>query len=54
MKLIDLPAGPLSHDTRGRNVTRPLMTTVLMILIAIMISLDVVRRRKRTALRRAA
>lgn len=54
MKLIDLPDGPLCPDTRGRNVTRPIMTTVLMILIAIMISLDVVRRRKRAAARRAA
>ena len=54
MKLIDLPAGPLSHDTRGRNVTRPLMTTILMILIAIMISLDVMKRRKRLAAQPAA
>lgn len=54
MKMIDLPAGPFAHDQRGRNVTRPAMTTILMILIAIMISLDVIRRRKYAARSRAA
>lgn len=54
MKMIDLPAGPFGYDQRGRNVTRPAMTTILMILIAIMISLDVIRRRKRASGSRAA
>ena len=54
MKLIDLPAGVFSHDTRGRHVTRPLMTTMLFLVMAVMIVLDVVQRRKRAAARRAA
>jgi hypothetical protein len=49
MKLIDLPAGPFGHDERGRDVTRPAMTTALFLILTVMIVLDIVKRRRRRA-----
>ncbi|MDB5626223.1 MAG: hypothetical protein JWR73_2025 [Tardiphaga sp.] len=49
MKLIDLPTGPFGPDTRARNVTRPAMTTVLFLTLAVMIVLDILRRRRSAA-----
>lgn len=49
MKLIDLPREPFGYDSRGRNVTRPAMTTALFLMVAIMIVLDIVRRRRRAS-----
>ena len=51
MKLIDLPAGVFGRDGRARNVTRPAMTTILILILAVMIVMDVIRRRKRAAQR---
>jgi hypothetical protein len=51
MRLIDLPTGPFGRDTRARNVTRPAMTTALFLIMAVMIVLDIIKRRKRAAQR---
>ncbi len=49
MTLIDLHADAAPYETRSRAVRRPALTTLLLALIAIMIVMDVVRRRRRTA-----
>ena len=49
MTVLDPEAGAWCVDERGRKVTRPALTTAILIMLAIMIVMDVFKRRKRSA-----
>ena len=46
MTMLDPVAGPWCVDERSRKVTRPALTTLMMILLGVMIAIDVWRRRQ--------
>ena len=48
MTIFDPATGPWCVDERSRKVTRPALTTLMMILLGVMIAIDVWRRRRNT------
>ncbi|MBN9007594.1 MAG: hypothetical protein J0H40_19530 [Rhizobiales bacterium] len=49
MTALDPEAGAWCVDERSRKVTRPALTTLMMILLGVMIAIDVWRRRRNAA-----
>jgi hypothetical protein len=48
MTVLNPEAGAWCLDERSRKVTRPALTTAIMIMLAIMIVMDVFKRRRRS------
>jgi hypothetical protein len=49
MQQIDPPPARAGYDERSRRETRPALTTIILILIAITVFVDVLRRRRQPA-----